>query len=121
MFYQIQPKFEVLFYFGHIKQKGPFKHVQNAQIQIILRMPQVSSGPLLSIHTFCSIQYDSVSEQWRPKPQGYKTFFMLTQLSMKFVLLINLKLLPIAKSFFAKISWSMKISLLINMTNANFC
>ena len=94
----------VLFYLGHIKQKGPFKHVQNAQIQIILRMPQVSSGPLLSIHTFCSIQYDSVMSQWRPRTQGYKTFFMLTQLSMNVVLLINLKLLPIANSFWLKLA-----------------
>ena len=30
--------------------------MQNAQIQIILRMRNVSSGPLLSIPTFCSIQ-----------------------------------------------------------------
>ena len=38
-----------------IKRKKGFEHVQNAQIQIILCMCKVSSGPLLSIHTFCSI------------------------------------------------------------------
>ena len=32
------------------------EHAQNAQIQIILRMHKVSSGPLLSIQTFCNIQ-----------------------------------------------------------------
>ena len=31
--------------------KNAFEHVQNAQIQIILRMREVSSGPMLSIHT----------------------------------------------------------------------
>ena len=41
---------------AHIKRKNVFKHIQNVQIQIILHMCKVSSGPLLSIHTFCSIQ-----------------------------------------------------------------
>ena len=39
-----------------VKQKSTFEHVQNALIQIILCMHKVSSRPLLSIHTFCSIQ-----------------------------------------------------------------
>ena len=36
------------------KRKGFFE--QNVLIQIILRMRKVSSRPLLSIHSFCSIQ-----------------------------------------------------------------
>ena len=34
----------------NLKSKCAFDHAQNAQIQIILRMHKVSSGPLLSIH-----------------------------------------------------------------------
>ena len=33
-----------------------FKHAKNVRIHIILHMRKVSSGPLLSSHTFCSIQ-----------------------------------------------------------------
>ena len=40
-----------------VKRKRAFGHAQNAQIQIILRRSKVSFGPLLSIHTFCSIQW----------------------------------------------------------------
>ena len=36
--------------------KSAFEHVQKVQIQIILHKDKVSSGLLLSIHTFCSIQ-----------------------------------------------------------------
>ena len=39
-----------------VKWKRAFDNVQNVRIQIILRMRKVSSGPLFSIHTFCSIQ-----------------------------------------------------------------
>ena len=38
---------------GCIKQKSSFEHVQNTEIQINLHICKVSSGPLLSIHTFC--------------------------------------------------------------------
>ena len=41
-------------YMGCAKQKSAFKHVQNAQIQIILHMHKVPSGPMLSSHTFCN-------------------------------------------------------------------
>ena len=47
-------------------------------------------------------------------PQGYKLFSCSTQLSMKFFMLINLKLLIIANSFLLNIA-EHKISLLINM------
>ena len=50
-----------LFYNGRVKRKSAFSHAK-MHIQIILRMRKVSSGHLLSIHTFCSIQY--VSGQW---------------------------------------------------------
>ena len=40
----------------HVKQKSAFEHEPNTQIQIILRMPQVSLGPLLPIHTFYSMR-----------------------------------------------------------------
>ena len=41
----------------YVKRKIAFKQAQNKQIQIILHMPKVPSRPLLSIHTFCSIQW----------------------------------------------------------------
>ena len=41
---------------GRVKRRISFKHAQNAQIWIILRMCNVSFGPFLLIHTFCSIQ-----------------------------------------------------------------
>ena len=37
-------------------QKSAFERAQNAQLQFILRMRKVSSKPLLSFNTFCSIQ-----------------------------------------------------------------
>ena len=40
--------------------------------------------------------------------RGYKTFSCSTQLSMKYVLLLKLKLLNICKSFLAKHSWAWK-------------
>ena len=47
-----------------VKQKCAFEHVQNMQIQIILHMRKVLSGPLLSIHTFYNIiSMDFVSGQ----------------------------------------------------------
>ena len=42
---------------GQVKRKSAFKYAQNAQIQIILRMRKVSSGPLLDIRTFCNTQW----------------------------------------------------------------
>ena len=41
---------------GRVKQKGALEYAQSMQIQIILCMNKVSSGPLLSIHTFFSSQ-----------------------------------------------------------------
>ena len=43
--------------FGLLKWKSAFEHVQIVHIQIILHMRNVSSGPLLSIRTFCSVQW----------------------------------------------------------------
>ena len=40
-----------------VKRKSVFEHAQNAQIQTILYMRKVSIGHLLSIYTFCSIQW----------------------------------------------------------------
>ena len=43
---------------GHSKsENNAFEHVQNVRIHIILHMRQVSSGHLLSIETFYSIQW----------------------------------------------------------------
>ena len=44
---------------GSIERTSVFEHVQNAHIQITLPMCKVTSGSLLSIHTFCiySIQW----------------------------------------------------------------
>ena len=54
-------------------------------------------------------------------PRSYKHFSCSTQLSMKFVLLINFKLLTIVNSFLLKHSWaSMKVSLLTNMKMPTF-
>ena len=50
------PRVSFLIHIDFTKQKCTFEHAQNAQIQIILRMRKVSSGPLLSIHTLGSIQ-----------------------------------------------------------------
>ena len=41
----------------YVKRKSVFKHVQNAQIQILLHIHKVSYGALLSIHTLFSIQW----------------------------------------------------------------
>ena len=42
---------------AHVKRKSAFEHVQNVQIQIILHMRKISTGRLLSIQAFFSIQY----------------------------------------------------------------
>ena len=42
-------------YLGRVKRKCAFEHIQNAQI--ILRMRNVSTGPLLSIDRFYRIQW----------------------------------------------------------------
>ena len=42
---------------GHVKQKSAFEHAQNVRNHIILHMCRVSSGHLLSIHTFYGIQW----------------------------------------------------------------
>ena len=49
-----------------VNRKSVFEHVQNAQIQIILHMHKVSSGPLLYIHAFCSIQYNLLVDNEGP-------------------------------------------------------
>ena len=54
-----------------------------------------------------------------PGPEVIKLFSCSTQLSMKFALLINLKLLTIANSFLLNIAEHEK-SLLINMKMPNF-
>ena len=58
---RIQQKFKL----GPVIQKGAFEHVQNAQIQVILRLHKISSGPLFSIRTFL-VSDDSVGSQRRP-------------------------------------------------------
>ena len=50
------------FHLDHVKQKSAFEHAQNAQIQTILHMHKVSSGTLLSIHTYV-VSNNSVSGQ----------------------------------------------------------
>ena len=44
------------------REKSAFKYTQ-IQIQIILRMRKVSTGPLLAIQTFCSIQWLDTTER----------------------------------------------------------
>ena len=49
---------------GRAKRKVVFEHAQNVRIHIILCMHKVSSGPLLSIDTFYSIQWF----RWQQRP-----------------------------------------------------
>ena len=72
------------------------------------------------IHSVASI--DSDSRQWRPwlGPEVIKLFSCSTQLSMKFVLLINLKLLTIANSFLLNIAEHENFSA-NKYANANYC
>ena len=42
---------------GRVKRKAAFKHAQHSQIHIFLHMRKVSSGHLLFIETFCSLQW----------------------------------------------------------------
>ena len=51
---------ESINYVGRVKWKSTFEPEQTAQIHIILSIPEVSPGPLLSIHTFCSIEWFSL-------------------------------------------------------------
>ena len=44
---------------GYFNQRSDFKHAQNVQIHIILCMRKVLPKPLLSIYTFCSIQWQT--------------------------------------------------------------
>ena len=78
-------------------EKVPSIMRKNAQIQIILHMRNVSSGP-----------------------RGYKTFSCSTQLSMKFTLLINLKFLTIANYFLLNIA-EHEILFANKYENANYC
>ena len=55
-----------------------------------------------------------------PMPRGYKPYSCSTQLSMKFELLINLKLLTIANSFLLNIANHENFSA-NKYENANFC
>ena len=62
---------------GGVKRKRAFKHAPNAQIQIILRMRKVPSGPLLTfIHSVVS--NDPGSGHWKPCPHmpAYTRFRM---------------------------------------------
>ena len=56
----------------------------------------------------------------QPGPEVIKRFSCSTQLSMKFVLLINLKLLTIANSFFLNIA-ERENSSANKYENANYC
>ena len=49
------------------KQKSPFEHMQNVQIQVIRRMFKVSSGPFLSIDIYSIVSKNSVSGQRSPR------------------------------------------------------
>ena len=50
---------------GRFKWNSALNLSQNVQIQIILRMPKVSSGPLLCIFLHFVVSNDSISGQWR--------------------------------------------------------
>ena len=49
-------KGNTIFKWAASSEKSASKYVQKVRIHIILHMRKVSSGPLLSIHTLCSIQ-----------------------------------------------------------------
>ena len=55
--YSIVTLFRVEHQIDRIKRKSAFVHAQNVQIQITLSMRNVLSVSLLSIRTFCSIQW----------------------------------------------------------------
>ena len=96
--------------------------LNNGHIQIIIHMCKVSSRSLLSSHTFCSIQWlaDSEGADKTAWPRGYKTFSCSSQLSMKFFMLINLRLVTIANSFLLNIAEHENFSA-NKYENANFC
>ena len=50
-------------YLGRVKQNNVFEHVQNTQIQIILRIRKVSSGPFLSIHKMIQLADSESTDQ----------------------------------------------------------
>ena len=45
-----------------VQRKSNSEHAQNAQVHISLRVRKVSSRPLLSIHTFCRVEWFSDSK-----------------------------------------------------------
>ena len=73
---------------------------------------------LLSFYTSDTQRHHKLHSGKNKRLRGYKTFFSFsTQLSIKFVLLINLKLQTISNSFLLHIA-EHEISLLINMKMA---
>ena len=63
----------IIWWIGRAKRKSAFEHAQNVRIHIILRMLNVSSGPLFSIHTLCSI------------PSRKHSYIILTPLNPTFI------------------------------------
>ena len=64
-------------------------------------LPAVTSGPTLFAHVYVVVNQ---------APRLYKLFSCSTQLSMKFVLLINLKLLKVANSFLLSLAEITKVA-----------
>ena len=58
------------YHMGRVKRESALEHQQNTQIQIILRMREVSSGPLLPICTLCSVPL---------RKQAYSTILNILQ------------------------------------------
>ena len=99
-----------LFFFSWLTQLS-----MNFVLLINLKLLTVANFFLLNIaeqKTFSANKYATAN--CRSGPEVIKHFSCLTQLNMKFVLLINLKLLTVANSFLLNIA-EQKISLLINM------
>ena len=85
---------------GHAKRKGVSEHAQDAQIQIHPSTRKVTSGHLRSIDIYIYIVSNDYSNDSEcPCPKVIKLFSCSTQLSMKFPLLINMKMPTIVGIF----------------------
>ena len=92
-----------------------FEYLYNELTQTIICIHIVTSGSLLYIDSSWYIL-----QHLMILARGYKLFSCSTQLSMKFFMLINLKLLTMPNSFFLNIAEHENISA-NKYENANYC
>ena len=81
-----------------------FEHIQNVHVSFCNPYRLIRTFCILGLYTTVSSDYvNGHKDPYQSGPEVIKVFSCSVQLSMKFVLLINLKLLTIANSFFAKL------------------